>query len=146
MISRFDGQYDWLSNFYASPVVMNGLTYPTVENAFQAAKAPPERRTQYTLCTPGQAKRWGRSEQLPPDWETIKMELMLQLLKFKFAYGTPLAAALITTSDEELIEGNNWGDDYWGRCSCFGKNHLGRLLMHVRKELHEHVPAVENAC
>lgn len=36
IIEKFQGTY--LSNFYAAPVVRNGITYPSVEHAYQAAK------------------------------------------------------------------------------------------------------------
>jgi hypothetical protein len=42
---------------------------------------------------------------------------------------------LLLTGDEELIEGNFWGDVFWGVCNGVGKNHLGKILMEVRSEL-----------
>jgi predicted NAD-dependent protein-ADP-ribosyltransferase YbiA (DUF1768 family) len=42
---------------------------------------------------------------------------------------------LIDTGDQELIEGNWWGDVIWGVCNGKGENHLGKILMEVRKEL-----------
>lgn len=41
---------------------------------------------------------------------------------------------LIKTGDAELIEGNWWGDKYWGMCNGEGMNKLGKILMQVRKE------------
>ena len=40
---------------------------------------------------------------------------------------------------EELVEGNTWGDSYWGYDleKNEGKNILGKLLMQVRKDLSE---------
>ena len=35
----------------------------------------------------------------------------------------------------ELVEGNTWGDRYWGVYNGQGKNWLGRLLMQVRGEI-----------
>jgi predicted NAD-dependent protein-ADP-ribosyltransferase YbiA (DUF1768 family) len=34
-----------------------------------------------------------------------------------------------------LIEGNTWGDKFWGQVKGEGANYLGRLLMKVREEL-----------
>lgn len=95
--------------------------------------------------TPGIAKQRGRSEKLPlrPDWDDVKDEIMLKLVRMKFTT-KHLAVRLIETEDAELIEGNNWHDNYWGSCRCSvcsyrgsGSNKLGEILMVVRKELQE---------
>lgn len=39
------------------------------------------------------------------------------------------------TGDAELIEGNNWGDTFWGVCNGRGENMLGKLLMEIRDYL-----------
>lgn len=39
MIKEFQGEYRWLSNFWPARVVLDGVEYPTVENAYQASKA-----------------------------------------------------------------------------------------------------------
>lgn len=43
-----------------------------------------------------------------------------------------LQAKLLETGNEELVEGNYWGDTFWGVCRGRGENHLGKLLMKVR--------------
>ena len=35
----------------------------------------------------------------------------------------------------KLVEGNTWGDRFWGVCGGVGLNWLGRLLMQVRDEV-----------
>lgn len=42
---------------------------------------------------------------------------------------------LLATGGVELIEGNDWGDAFWGVCGGYGQNWLGVLLMLVRSEL-----------
>ena len=37
--------------------------------------------------------------------------------------------------NEELIEENWWNDTFWGVCRGVGKNHLGQILMKIRKEI-----------
>lgn len=68
------------------------------------------------------------------DWERVKLAVMLDLLRQKFAHAD-LRAQLIATSDDVLVEGNTWGDTFWGMCNGVGLNHLGRLLMQVRAEV-----------
>jgi ribA/ribD-fused uncharacterized protein len=137
MINDFRGKYRFLSNFYPSPISdKNGNVYPTVEHAFQACKTrdPAEQERIRQAASPGEAKKIGRSITLREGWEEIKLGVMLHCLHAKFR-NPELAAQLLATGDQELIEGNTWGDRYWGVCNGTGENHLGRLLMQVREEL-----------
>ena len=139
MISEFDKEWAFLSNFYWSEIEFEGITYPTNEHFFQAMKTLDidERRAIANCRTPGQAKRMGRRVALRPDWEDVKEAVMLEGLCLKFA-DEQLADWLLETGDEELVEGTTWHDNEWGNCSCpkcvhiEGKNKLGRLLMIVR--------------
>ena len=137
-IKSFKAENAFLSNFYPSPILLNDHeVYATVEHAFQAAKAvrADDRERIRTAITPGIAKRRGRTVALRSDWESIKLDVMLNLLRIKFASNTSLAARLLDTSDEYLEEGNDHGDRFWGSVAGQGQNHLGRLLMQVREEL-----------
>ena len=64
--------------------------------------------------TPGEAKKRGRSVKIRPDWELIKRRMMLEVVLAKFAPGSQLAGLLVSTGDRVLVEGNTWGDAYWG--------------------------------
>ena len=144
-IASFDGPYEFLSNFYRTPVIFEGLVYPSVEHAFQAAKTTSTaRRADFTdprmSCV--SAKRAGRRLGLRADWEDVKADVMATCLRAKFARGSELAARLIETQGLMLVEGNTWHDNEWGSCSCGsarclapGKNKLGAILMMVRWEL-----------
>ena len=142
MILEFEGKYDFLSNFYPSPIFYDGITYPTNEHFFQAMKTldQEERKKIAAADTPGKAKRMGRSVDLRPDWEKIKVEVMRLGLILKFQ-NPDLKEKLLATGDEELIEGNWWCDQFWGSCNCSkhirtpGRNVLGMLLMELRKEI-----------
>lgn len=141
MISTFSGRNRFLSNFYPSQVRLEDELYPTVEHAYQAAKTldPGWRQTVRLAPAAGIAKRYGRQLPLRPDWEQVKLDVMLDLLRQKFRVEPP-AKLLIDTGDEVLVEGNVWHDNFWGSCACLrcgnrGSNHLGKLLMQVRVEL-----------
>lgn len=143
MISSFTGRFRWLSNFFETPIVYDGMTFPSVENAFQAAKTT-NRLTRLNFCgqvRPNQAKAMGRQLTLRSDWEDVKEQVMLDCLRNKFAAGTTLAQLLVDTGKEPLKEGNTWHDNTWGDCKCErcvdikGQNLLGKLLMQVRDEL-----------
>jgi predicted NAD-dependent protein-ADP-ribosyltransferase YbiA (DUF1768 family) len=58
---------------------------------------------------------------------------MLHLLQQKFS-DPVLKEKLLATGGAVLVEGNTWGDTFWGVYKRNGMNHLGRLLMKVRAE------------
>lgn len=136
-IDCFDGEYAFLSNFYEAPVEKGGIVYPTNEHFFQAMKTlDNEKRKEIAAAsTPGQAKRMGRTVKLRPDWEQSKYQIMKEGLTLKFFTHKDLAEKLLATGDAWLIEGNWWGDTYWGVCNGVGHNMLGNLLMEIRKQL-----------
>ena len=140
-IEEFRGEYAFLSNFYKHPVEYQGLVYPCAENAFQAAKCRNEEdKIKYTLQNnPVRAKMMGKKETLPEDWDARSVKVMWKILEAKFSDPT-LAEKLISTGDAELIEGNRWHDNKWGRCVCEkcrdrkSRNLMGELLMKIREE------------
>lgn len=139
-IDNFDGEFAFLSNFYESGCIFEGINYPTVEHAFQAAKTldKTQRMSIADAETPGKAKRMGRNVQLRPDWESVKTNVMRECLRSKFSVPV-LKIKLLSTGDAELIEGNYWHDTCWGVCNCEkcggkGENRLGKLLMEIREE------------
>ena len=138
-ITSFQGEYRWLSNFWPAPVEYDGLIYPTVENAYQAAKTDPDLRLPFVNCPPEQAKRLGRKVPIRHGWENAKVNVMSTLLRKKFKDGE-LASRLLRTEGDEIIEGNGWGDTFWGICQGKGENNLGKLLMKIRGELKKGTP------
>ena len=136
VIDSFRGEYGFLSNFHKCKVEFEGMTYPSVEHAFQAAKNPdPEyRRSIAAVGSPVTAKRMGKKTALRADWEEVKEGIMYELLKSKFS-DSELRDKLITTGNAKLIEGNNHWDRYWGVCRGEGLNKLGKLLMQIREKL-----------
>ena len=87
--------------------------------------------------TSPEAKALGRKIELRPDWDSVKDIVMYDVCKLKFTTHTDLKEKLLSTGDAELIEGNYWGDVYWGVCNGIGKNKLGKTLMRIRSELRE---------
>lgn len=133
MIDSFRNDYAFLSNFAYSPVEYDGVVYPTVEHAFQAAKTLDKNaRLSFMGLTAEQAKQLGRKIALRPDWEQVKLEIMEILIERKFA-DPFLQDKLVKTHPHELIEGNNWNDTFWGVCKGVGQNNLGKILMKVRE-------------
>jgi ribA/ribD-fused uncharacterized protein len=134
MINEFRGKYYFLSNFYSVPVKHGFLTFTNTEAAFHSEKCP-VRSGEFTKLNPSEAKRLGRRVRLRSDWEQVKDQVMLDVVRAKFDQHPDLAQKLLATGDEELVEGNDWGDIYWGVYKGYGKNMLGKILMRVRAEL-----------
>lgn len=134
-IVSFTGLYSFLSNFYVFPVSYEGVMYPSLENAYQAAKTEDvNMRRNFENCTAGEAKKFGRKVVLRPGWDKIRLKVMEELLRNKFSSDL-LRSKLLDTGDQQLIEGNFWGDRFWGVYHGSGDNHLGKLLMKIRAEL-----------
>lgn len=148
VIPEFKGDYYFLSNFHYhdqhfttadKPLVMK-----TAEHVFQAAKykAMPslseDEKVSYVVKvssakTPTEARNLGKKAKgLDVEaWDAMKIDVMREILLSKFA-DADLEARLMATGDAMLVEGNTWGDTFWGRCDKKGYNILGVLLMEIR--------------
>jgi len=144
-IDSFRGDFAFLSNFYYCPVELDGIIYPTVENAYQAAKThDPIKRKAFENITPSEAKHLGLELDILPNWDKIRRSIMEKLLKQKFNV-EKFKQKLLATDNAKLVEGNWWHDNYWGICKCDkckiayvnkkDKNQLGLLLMEIRNSL-----------
>jgi predicted NAD-dependent protein-ADP-ribosyltransferase YbiA (DUF1768 family) len=138
-ILEFKGEHRFLSNFAPSPIKVppmpaingeprmhpaSGWEAPTVEHAFQVLKCVDEvqARTVLEAPSPQEARARGKRVTLRPDWEDVKRDVMLVLLRRKFRepYDEPgrsalgLTERLLATGYRMLVEGNTWGDWTWG--------------------------------
>ena len=139
MITSFEGPHEFLSNFWPSPIEWQGVAYPTVEHAFQAAKSldGEKRRWIAALPWPADAKAAGQRLALRSDWEAVKSEIMAALVRLKFA-DPDLRARLLATGAAEIVEGNHWFDRVWGQCPLgVGENRLGLILMAERRRINQ---------
>jgi ribA/ribD-fused uncharacterized protein len=140
-IDSFKDEYFFLSNFHDSEFVHEGITYKSNEHFYQAMKSLDrnDRIRIANLQFAGQTKKEGRKLQIRSDWEYVKIDVMRQGLKLKFDLQThpDLCRQLIETFPNMLVEGNYWGDTFWGIYNGQGLNWLGLLLMERREELLE---------
>lgn len=137
-VMSFRGKYNFLSNFYNSPFYVYDILFPTVEHYFQAMKSADMSglRKIAEMETPAMTKKAGKVVKLRKDWEQIKDQVMTYGIFKKFEI-PELRQKLLETGDVQLIEGNNWGDTYWGMClkTKQGKNKLGEILMQERQRI-----------
>ena len=135
LIDSFVGKYRFLSNFYQCPVTYMGYTFDNSEAAFQAAKCKdPDDMEKFVGKNPSEAKRLGRKVKLRDDWELCKRSVMYEVVKAKFKQNFDLKEKLLNTGSARLVEGNDWGDRYWGQVNYVGENHLGKILMRIRED------------
>jgi predicted NAD-dependent protein-ADP-ribosyltransferase YbiA (DUF1768 family) len=141
-VLQLRGDYFALSNLFIlkAPIMMDGLLYFSVENAFQAAKYPvndPKRQQFAGLHItngelkndPKSMKKLTRREKMlyPKDfmdspllqhaWTAHSAEFMRQLLFAKFAVDDEALRCLLNTSGF-IGEGNGHDDELWGLMMC----------------------------
>jgi ribA/ribD-fused uncharacterized protein len=143
-ITQFKDEYAWLSNFEPVIIHSSGLTFQSVEIAYQASKTNNynewKKFAALGAMDSGKSKYMGRRVKLIKDWEIKKLLFMKRFLTQKFIYDK-FRRKLLETGFSELIEGNYWHDNYWGDCYCqkckrkLGQNMLGKLIMEIRDNI-----------
>lgn len=135
-ITEFRGRYFFLSNFYPAPVIFEGRKYKSSEHAYQAHRARNEVDHQWVMnaLIPAQAKQRGHQIKTREDWDVVKIPIMERIVEAKFEQNKDLQRHLIDTAPAFLAEGNCWGDTFWGIYNGEGENHLGIILMNLRKK------------
>lgn len=152
-IIGFKGELCCLSNFHLCKISYENLIYPSVENAYNAAKIYIEgdlnatnierKRRMFTSRSPSRAKTEGLEVEKRADWDEVKEEIMYELLKQKFTVYKDIRDVLISTGDDEIVVTNMWHDNYWGVCNCSAckdkekHNKLGKMLMKLRAEINK---------
>ena len=139
-ILAFRGEHGYLSNFYRSPVEVEGQECATVEHAFQMLKTldPATREAIRLKANPQWAKQATRAKSFVTreGWGDMRVGVMRELVTQKFVRHPRLAAKLASTGDRPIIELNTWSDFFWGMVEqdgqLVGENHLGIILMEVR--------------
>lgn len=133
------GEYGCFSNFYKSPIKLDGKTWPTVEHYFQAQKFKDvEHQKEIRKAnTPMIAARMGRDrkKKLRQDWESAKVNVMTDGVRAKFTQHEELKKILLETGERKIVE-HTENDSYWADGGDgSGKNMLGIILMCMREEL-----------
>jgi len=136
IINGFCNEYQFLSNYYPSKLIKNGLTFNSVEAAYQASKFNIKFQKLFTNLSPDDSKMLSKSLDYDEKaFSKISVEIMWQLLVAKFSDPT-MKQKLKATGNRQLVEFNTWGDTFWGQCfengEITGKNTLGKLLMDIR--------------
>jgi len=161
------GTYFEFSNFYEhkNPLIIDEISYKTVEHYFQSKKFsnnPEYSEIIRTVNTPGKAKvlgsqrtsfnyKWAQDLKviikehgavLDPNWELVKVEVMLKALRAKFTQDIHCRKILLSTGTKYIVENAGTRDLFWGNGIKDLKDPnkigmLGLLLMQVREELRD---------
>lgn len=128
--------YGCLSNFSKHPVNIDGRLWPTTEHFFQARKFINSdlQEAVRAAATPMAAAEMGCDRQHPirPDWETVRIDVMLQALRAKFTQHETLREVLLSTGHAKLVE-HTANDGFWADGGDgSGQNQLGKCLMKIR--------------
>jgi len=128
---------NWFSNMVPDEITIDDITYPSVENYYQAMKSEDRAvHKHFATLSPSNAKWEGRKLPLRENWEKLKRIYMFNALLVKFEKPEWMEK-LLNTGNEKIIEWNNWNDKIWGVSIVDneGENILGILLMNIREGL-----------
>jgi predicted NAD-dependent protein-ADP-ribosyltransferase YbiA (DUF1768 family) len=134
-IQSFTGEHAWLDNAYPAAVEMHGYVYPSLVNAYHAARTPRDKRHRFISLSPAEAQAEGLRLPQKQEFNRLQVPVMRMLLNSKFSLGTDLAVKLIATDDLVISYDNQVGDRFWGVSNGWGKDLLGMLLMLRRANL-----------
>jgi hypothetical protein len=133
-ILGFFREYRFLSNFHLCNIDINGIIYPSAENAYMSLKTNSlEDKKNFARMTPKEAKSFGKTVTLIEGWSEYRLPAMEMVLEKKFSIPY-LTEMLLSTGDKYLEETNYWRDTFWGVCKDVGENNLGKILMKIRDQ------------
>ncbi len=129
------------SNFYPCKITIDGKCYNSTEHYFQSEKATSVELKEWIRAAPtaGYSKRAAhilKTEDMDPDWEERKVDVMRTALYAKFTQHEELRKILLATGERELHE-DSPTDMVWG---MHGEDLLGKLLMELRAALRSSKP------
>jgi N-glycosidase YbiA len=136
---RAEDEFGAFSNFYPSPLMIDGYLWPTAEHYYQASKTLDLKEMEQIrkAPTPKEAKRLGQICTINSDWEEVKYAYMVHVLEIKFSQ-PKFREMLLNTGNRPLYEASPY-DQEWGTGEYngvgTGKNLLGKALMQTRSKL-----------
>lgn len=142
-IKGFFGDFRFLSNFWSSPILFEGIEYKNSEAAYQAQKVKKPFRGLFSKMTAEESKKnWKKYPRMDggaASWDRVKADIMYEITLAKYSQNKELCQKLLDTGSKYLEEKNWWGDVFFGvDAEKGGENILGKILMRVRTELAAH--------
>lgn len=138
MIDSFRFENFWLNEFYNRPVYYDDTWFETNHVALCYAKSKDRSsfaKGVFSHCDNIHADINLHKFGLREDWDEIKYDVMKEITAMRFVLYPDLAEKLIQTKGQDLIDGNNVDEHYWGMCNGVGENNYGKILMDIRDAL-----------
>lgn len=137
--------YIHLSPYTAHAITLDGVTYPTVEHAYQCERYTDPKIIEEIKNATSPVKAWETSSKYKhlqiPEFknEEYKLQVMKKLMRLKALQHEDVRSALIDSKDLKIVKhivtyppGDGfWDDGEDGK----GLNHMGRMWMEIREEL-----------
>jgi len=138
---KVNEKFGEFSNFSPYEVYVLGTTWKTSEHYFQARKFQDSNLVLKVMDAPSpmEAAKIGRDRNntIRDDWESIKLDVMREVVHAKFTQHASLKKLLLSTGNEDIVEASPY-DSFWGEGSDgSGTNHLGKVLMEVREQIRQ---------
>ncbi|KAE8222584.1 hypothetical protein CF319_g4247 [Tilletia indica] len=130
----------YLTNFYQSPLFLDGRTYWTSEAYFQSRKFPDDPLLIRRIASAASARialqlATANRYRVRKDWTQVSVGEMFDAVLLKFIGNSQLRSLLLDTGEAHLIEAAPT-DSFWGEgLDGKGRNELGHVLMKVRTAL-----------
>ena len=140
-IGFYTREFYCLDNFSSFQIEYNGVLYTTVEEAYQALgfidSAPEVYEKILNLRSAHEAKIIAHEfkEQRRPDWESIKVGIMEELLRAKLYQHPYVRKKLLETKNYPLVEDSPSYNFYGCGSDRSGENTLGKLWEKLRTDL-----------
>jgi ribA/ribD-fused uncharacterized protein len=137
-------EVDIYSNLAVIPIRIDGETWHSAEQYYQAAKFTDVAiidkikacENPYLCAALGQTRRYP----LRADWEQVKAAVMERAIRARFEQHPAMAERLRRSSGR--LYDHTAADDYWGiGADGRGGNVTGRILMRIREELNAALPS-----
>lgn len=145
-VLAFQSPHSPLSNLFVAPIKRNGIVFPSAEHAYQHAKAIfcKDHALAHSILAnpcPYEAMATGKRVSINKDWQSKQLTIMEEILRLKLEQVPAFSDELKATECHYLVK--NTRSPFWGSGTPYnspsiffrqflGKNHLGKLLMHIR--------------
>ncbi|MCD5315761.1 NADAR family protein [Kineosporia babensis] len=125
-----------LSNQHRAEISIEGVTYPSAEHAYWALAVVDEDVRARVIAEESRRliEHLVRGAQLREHWDQIRLSVMTDVLRAKFAQHPDAAATLIGTGSARLIH-HGPEHSFWTEDDGQGRNWIGRILELLRSDL-----------
>ena len=101
---QFTGRYECLGNSYIAPILIEGITFPSVTHALRSAQIS-DRSLKVAISKAATIQAIDKllvDVFIRPNWEQVKHATLHQLVKLKFESHKDLADILLSTENKPL--------------------------------------------